>query len=36
MRYRDCQGVLLRLVETPTRFWLDFSGLSFLEISRED
>ncbi|MEW1808842.1 DUF6510 family protein [Pseudarthrobacter sp. NPDC080039] len=36
VRYRDCQGVLLRLVETPTRFWLDFSGLSFLEISRED
>jgi hypothetical protein len=36
VRCRDCQGVLLRLVETPTRHWLDLSGLSYLEIRRED
>lgn len=36
VRCRDCQGVLLRLVETPTRYWLDLSGLSYLEIGRED
>ncbi|MHC6594587.1 DUF6510 family protein [Arthrobacter sp. C152] len=36
VRCRDCQGVLLRLVETPTRYWLDLSGLSYLEIDREE
>lgn len=36
VRCRDCQGVLLKLVETPTRYWLDLSGLSYLEIDRED
>ncbi|WP_235835641.1 MULTISPECIES: DUF6510 family protein [Arthrobacter] len=36
VRCRDCQGVLLRLVETPTRYWLDLSGLNYLEIDRED
>jgi hypothetical protein len=36
VRCRDCRGVLLRLVETPTRYWLDLSGLSYLEIGRED
>ncbi|MET1064682.1 MAG: DUF6510 family protein [Arthrobacter sp.] len=35
VRCRDCQGVLLRLVETPTRFWLDLSGLSYLKIGRD-
>jgi phage FluMu protein Com len=36
VRCRDCQGVLLRLVETPTRYWLDLSGLNYLEIYREE
>lgn len=36
VRCRDCQGVLLRLVETPTRYWLDLSGLNYLEIDREE
>ncbi|MCF3141454.1 MULTISPECIES: DUF6510 family protein [unclassified Paenarthrobacter] len=36
VRCRDCQGVLLRVVETPTRYWLDLSGLSYLEIDREE
>jgi len=36
VRCRDCQGVLLRLVQTPTRYWLDLSGLSYLEIDREE
>ncbi|WP_427017591.1 DUF6510 family protein [Pseudarthrobacter sp. P1] len=35
VRCSSCQGVLLRLVETPTRFWLDISGLSYLQIDRE-
>ena len=35
VRCRSCDGVLLRLVETPTRFWLDVSGLSYLQIDRE-
>jgi hypothetical protein len=26
----------LRLVETPTSFWLDVSGLSYLQIDREN
>jgi hypothetical protein len=34
VRCRDCQGVLLRLVETPSHYWLDLSGLSYLEIDR--
>lgn len=34
VRCRDCKSVLLRLVETPTRYWLDLSGLSYLEIDR--
>ncbi|WP_396020852.1 DUF6510 family protein [Arthrobacter sp. ISL-28] len=36
VRCRDCQGVLLRLVEIPTRYWLDLSGLSYLVIDREE
>ncbi|MGO4245568.1 DUF6510 family protein [Paenarthrobacter sp. RAF54_2] len=36
VRCRDCQGVLLRLVQTPTKYWLDLSGLSYLEIDREE
>jgi hypothetical protein len=36
VRCRKCQGVLLRLVETPTRYWLDLSGLSYLEIHRDE
>ena len=35
VRCRSCEGVLLRLVETPTRYWLDVSGLSYLQIDRE-
>ena len=36
VRCRDCKGVLLRLVGTPTRYWLDLSGLDHLEVDRED
>jgi hypothetical protein len=35
VRCRDCQGVVLRLVKTPTQYWLDLSGLSYLAIDRE-
>lgn len=35
VRCKSCDGVLLRLVETPTQFWLDVSGLSYLQIDRE-
>ncbi|WP_196810891.1 DUF6510 family protein [Arthrobacter sp. 35W] len=35
VRCSSCQGVLLRLVETPTQYWLDVSGLSHLQIDRE-
>lgn len=35
VRCSSCDGVLLRLVETPTSFWLDVSGLSYLQIDRE-
>jgi len=35
VRCTSCEGVLLRLVETPTSFWLDVSGLSYLQIDRE-
>lgn len=35
VRCSACEGVLLRLVETPTSFWLDVSGLSYLQIDRE-
>ena len=35
VRCSSCEGVLLRLVETPTQFWLDLSGLSYLQIDRE-
>ncbi|WP_245413298.1 DUF6510 family protein [Arthrobacter celericrescens] len=35
VRCDSCEGVLLRLVETPTRYWLDVSGLSYLQIDRE-
>ena len=34
VRCGSCEGVLLRLVETPTRYWLDVSGLSYLQIDR--
>jgi hypothetical protein len=34
VRCSSCEGVLLRLVETPTQFWLDVSGLSYLQIDR--
>ena len=36
VRCKSCEGVLLRLVETPTRYWLDLSGLSYLQIDRQD
>lgn len=36
VRCKSCEGVLLRLVETPTQYWLDLSGLSYLQIDRED
>ena len=36
VRCSSCEGVLLRLVESPTRFWLDVSGLSYLQIDREE
>src|SRR4029453_89217 len=36
VRCRDCQGVLLRLVKTPPHYWLDLSGISYLEIDREE
>lgn len=35
VRCASCEGVLLRFVETPTRYWLDVSGLSYLQIDRE-
>ena len=35
VRCKSCDGVLRRLVETPTSYWLDVSGLSYLQISRE-
>jgi phage FluMu protein Com len=35
VRCASCEGVLLRLVETPTRYWLDVSGLSYLHIDRD-
>lgn len=35
VRCASCEGVLLRLVETPTQYWLDVSGLSHLRIDRE-
>ena len=35
VRCKSCDGVLLRLVETPTSYWLDVSGLSYLQIDRE-
>nr|WP_246223656.1 DUF6510 family protein [Pseudarthrobacter psychrotolerans] len=35
VRCGSCEGVLLRLVETPTQYWLDVSGLSYLQIDRE-
>jgi hypothetical protein len=35
VRCSSCDGVLLRLVETPSSFWLDVSGLSYLRIDRE-
>ena len=34
IRCRSCDAVLLRLVETPTHFWLDVRGLSYLRIDR--
>ena len=36
VRCRTCQGKQLKLVETPTRIWLDLSGLSYLEINRDE
>jgi hypothetical protein len=35
VRCSSCEGVLLRLVETPTQFWIDVRGLSYLKIDRE-
>ena len=32
VRCSSCDGVLLRLLETPTSFRLDVSGLSYLQI----
>lgn len=33
-RCTGCEAVLLRLVRSPDRVWLDLSGLSYLEIAR--
>jgi hypothetical protein len=32
LRCPECDSVLLRLVRSPTRRWLDTSGLAYLEI----
>ncbi|MCW2568482.1 MAG: hypothetical protein JWN54_2579 [Mycobacterium sp.] len=32
LRCRGCDGVLLRLVTTPERSWLDLRGLTWLEL----
>lgn len=32
MRCPDCESVLLRIVRSPTRTWLDLSGLRALEL----
>lgn len=34
VRCRGCDGVLLRLVDSGDRIWLDLRGLSYLEITR--
>lgn len=34
VRCRACEAILLRLVQTPTHFWLDLRGLSYLRIDR--
>ena len=36
VRCSACNGVLLRLVETPGSYWLDVSGLSYLRIERDE
>jgi len=33
-RCTGCEAVLMRLVRSPDRVWLDLSGLSYLEIAR--
>ncbi|MGZ4589651.1 MAG: DUF6510 family protein [Actinomycetes bacterium] len=33
MRCRGCDGVLLRVVSTPGRTWLDMRGLRQLELA---
>jgi hypothetical protein len=32
LRCADCDSVLIRIVETPGRMWLDLSGLRTLEL----
>lgn len=34
VRCRGCDGVLLKLVDSGERIWLDLRGLSYLEITR--
>ena len=33
VRCPDCDLVLMRIVEAPDRMWVDFSGLSTVQIS---
>jgi phage FluMu protein Com len=35
VRCSACDGILLRMVETPDSYWLDVSGLSYLRIERQ-
>jgi hypothetical protein len=35
LRCTECDGVLLRLVESPRRTWLDLRGLTFLQVTTE-
>jgi hypothetical protein len=32
VRCRHCQSVLMKVVQTPTRFWIDLSGLRSIEL----
>jgi hypothetical protein len=35
LRCRGCDGVLLRIVDSGERIWLDLRGLSYLEVARD-
>jgi len=35
LRCRGCDGVLLRIVDSGDRVWLDLRGLSYLEMTRD-